>query len=323
MQKIFGDDRSKLPTIIATAVLSVLLVILVIISGSFLAWYIDILVIIGVWTGVYTRYHRIWDKYKAKIKKTGADITKARQSDSIWDEPAMIKFATDTFIRYQDDWTRLDTANLTQYSTSRFAQKTALQMQLLRDLNRQNAVMNPTILKIDTVNITDSPDDTQDTFTVLIDAKANDMLIDVSTSQTIFQDNSEFSELWTFVRNGESWLLSIIDQTTASVSSINTNIRQFAEQNGTYYSADMGWLFLPASGQVFSRGAFGVSDINNQVVGMYNGILIQIYTYQSGAQNDHNYIIGQITVPKNYGNILIRPKESFIAVSSIDNVNLS
>jgi hypothetical protein len=82
----------------------------------------------------------------------------------------------------------------------------------------------------------------------------------------------------------------------------------FAQENGMFYSLDWGWLLLPKRGQLFSKSSFVNSDINNHVIGQWNGIIVQLYTYRPNKQTNVNYQIAQITLPKSYGGILIKRK---------------
>jgi len=321
IRKIVNEEKAKLFSLVAMGLITVIFILFIMISGSFLATYLIALIIAGLWTGWYTQFHGIWDKLKNKIKKADVDLGKAQQADSSWDETKLHELCRATFMRYQDDWTRLDEAKLSEYITANYALKTSLLLQILRDLNRQNAVMNPEIIKIDTVEVHDNADNNQDSFTVLIEAKANDTLINLSTRETIFSDNNTFTEFWTFNRTGNNWLLDSIDQTTADQNNANQTLVQLATQNSMYYSLDMGWLFLPERGQVFKDGSFGVSDINNHIVGTINNILVQIYTYKAkpGKDGSIDYVIGQINVPKYYGNILVRPKISMFNLAGATN----
>ena len=291
-------------------------------GSSILGGYILFLIVLGLWMGWYAQIHDVWAKLSKKIKKTNADLEKAKAADVAWDEQTLHAMVSDVFMRYQYDWTRLDSTNMQTYCTPGFAEKSRLLVQTLRDLNRQNAVMNPRIIKIDTLEITDSDDNTKDSFTVIIEAQADDSLIDLNTSQTIYTDKSSFVEFWSFLRNGNGWLLSGIEQSTADKRQANNAVKSFAEQNNMYYSLDMGWLFLPQNGQVFHYRAFGKSDINNHVIGMYDKLLVQVYTYNSNYNKDsRNFVIGQINVPKTYGNILVRPKKKLTQIFSGYDVN--
>lgn len=321
IKKITGEETAKILSAIVMALLTFSFVLLIVFVGSFVAGYVLVLIIVGLWAGWYAQMNNLWARFRGKIKKADADLADAAQKDSVWDEQKLHALARSIFMRYQGDWTRLDTSKLSEYATTRYTNKVSLMLKMLRDLNRQNAVIDPQIIKIDTINVQDSQDDSQDFFTVMIEAQAKDMLIDMGSNKTIFQDNKSFIEFWSFQRSESTWLLSDIEQSTAKQLSSDTTLQELAKQQGMFYSLDMGWLFLPSRGQVFHNGMFGISDINNHLVGLVNGILTQMYTYNSYYNNDSkNYVIGQITVPKSYGSILVRPKQKLLTLDSSNNI---
>jgi hypothetical protein len=314
IKKFARDDIAKFLSATIMLLISLFFVLFIVVIGSFITGYIVILIVVGLWTGWYAQINNLWSKLKSRIKKADADIAVAAKKDSAWDEEKLHKLAIESFLRFQDDWTRLDPSTINQYAVPRYAEKAGLLMQILRDLNRQNAVINPQVIKIDTINIYDNEDNSQDFFTVMIEARADDQLIDMRTNEVIFSDRNSFIEYWSFQRTENSWKISNIEQATADQLRADATLRQLADEQNMFYSLDMGWLFLPARGEVFHDGRFGKSDINNHLVGVVNGILTQIYTYNSKFNNDSKiFVIGQITVPKFYGHILVKPKQKFFS----------
>ena len=140
-------------------------------------------------------------------------------------------------------------------------------------------------------------------------ANAADKLENLQTQQNIFTDHSAFTEYWTFRRSGSTWLLDDISQATADMAAYNRHLAELAARNSYYYSVDMGWLFIPERGQLFGRAKFGVSDVNNHVIGLYKeSLLVQLYTY-SAFEKAKPRVIAQVNVPKTYGNIVVRRKK--------------
>lgn len=90
----------------------------------------------------------------------------------------------------------------------------------------------------------------------------------------------------------------------------NAELEKFAAANKFCYSADWGWLLLPERGQLFGSGKFGLSDINNHVIGVYNNVLIQLYTYISFGGDAKSYLIAQTSLPKSYGDIVVRRRRT-------------
>ena len=316
LKKFLPYKIARTISLVAVITISIAFVLLSMFGGSIVFGYIIFLVLGGLWFGWYQVMFDVWQRLNKKFKKADQDIAKAAQTDTAWNEASMHQRARDIFFTYQEDWTRLDASRLKTYMTDNFINKTLYFYQILRDMNRQNAVLNPEIIKMDSYEITDNADNNLDSFTVLIEAKAKDMLINFVDNRTLFEDNKNFMEYWKFVRLGDTWLLDDIAQQTANKQAKKDEIVTFATNNNMYYSLDMGWLFLPERGQVFIKGKFGKADINNHAMGYINNILTQVYTYHSGAKDDLTYTIGQINIPKRYGHILIKPKQKFFAITS-------
>jgi hypothetical protein len=163
----------------------------------------------------------------------------------------------------------------------------------------------------------DDVDNTKDRFIAEVQAKAKDILFDVTNNKNLYVDNNSFTEYWTFVRDGESWRLDLIRQATEEVQLIENNIADFSKRNGFYYDPDFGWLMMPNKGVIFSKASFKNSDINNHVVGYFRDKIVEFYTFIPNVQNNSNsfsttnYIVAQTVIPKSYNDILVRRKHRF------------
>lgn len=257
-----------------------------------------------------------------RFKKNTIAVQTAAQLDPAWDEANLRQVVRDTFLSYQEDWTKLDYMAVGSYTTPEYAHHAGLMMAALAQLGRINNVADVQIITQEFSQISDNGDDSQDSFVAYIVAKANDQLIDKRTGQTLFTDKSEFAEYWKFVRGGGGWWLSAITPDTAAThrDARAIAIESFAGINDLYYSLDWGWLLLPKVGDIFSSGEFGKADINNHCIGTYHDILVQLYSYIPKRDNKGNavaqYVVAQVAVPnKNYGRIIIRRKPTlgFIA----------
>ena len=182
---------------------------------------------------------------------------------------------------------------------------------ILQSMGRRDEMQDVQIQDAVVIGVNNDVDDSRDAFTIGITAQATDQLINTATDQEIFTDRKPFTEYWTFQRSGNTWLLGGISQATADPYALNGQLRDFAQKNGYYYSLDMGWLFIPQRGQLFGEAKFGTSDINNHIVGMYNNqLLVQFYSYVKNPQSSTKpYVIAQVNVPKQYGNIVVRRKK--------------
>ncbi len=305
----------KLELIISTSFASISSILIFIfgITQGFAGTYISIAVIAGIWMGWAAAFFGVWQKLKKKNLKAKKSLTVAAKTDSAWNEPALLEHARAVFMRYQQDWSLSNLQSLATYTTPSYYKHASLMLQALSELKRQNEMANVKILQIMLVEVNDAADNNLDTFTVAVEAEAQDKLIDLTTNKELFKTSETFTEYWVFQRNLDSWLLDRIDQSTAAKLLADTSLGQFASSNNMFYSLDMGWLYLPKNGILFKNGKFGISDINNHVIGTYNGRLVQLYSYIAAVANkDGQLTVAQLSVPKSYGGIIIRPKKSLM-----------
>jgi hypothetical protein len=265
--------------------------------------------ILGIGAGLYNWFGKV-----KQSKLVSGKLKTAAATDSAWDETKLTEFAKQTFLRYQEDWSQFKTESMRTYMTPRYHYHASLLMYALQLMGRRDVMANVEIQDATITDAHDSVNDAEDQFTIGITAKAHDQLIETATDEHLFTDDGTFTEYWHFQRSGTTWLLAGITQATADAATYNAGINAFAGTNKFYYSADMGWLFLPKRGQLFGKGKFGTSDINNHVIGMYNNqLLMQFYSfianYNPSGTSTKPLIIAQVNVPKNYGQIIVRRKK--------------
>lgn len=275
------------------------------IMGS-LGFFIGIAALIGIAAGLYGWFGKI--KQSSLIK---GRLQSAAAQDSAWDEAKLTEYAKAIFLRYQQDWSKLDAEAMKAYLTPNYQYHAALLVYVLQTMGRQDLMEDVAITEALITNATDEADNAQDRFTIGIQAHARDKLLETKTGEVLFTDTSSFSEFWHFVRSDKTWLLDGITQSTENLLSVNADLVNLARTHNYRYSQDMGWLFIPKRGQLFDGAKFGRSDINNHIVGMYDGrLLIQVYSYVKDPRADTKpYVIAQVNVPREYGNIVVRRKK--------------
>jgi hypothetical protein len=248
-------------------------------------------------------------RLKERRERMRAALEVAAAADIIWEPGSLEEQAKDTFLQYQKDWSAFDLDSMKKYMTPRYYNHNQLMMGALRLYARQNDVQNPVVLSAEIVKFRDSPSDALDAHTVQLSYRVYDVLNDTAESKQLFAQHLSGSESYKFIRLKNAWKFDGIDQATASPAKRNIPLETFAADNKYFYSLDWGHLLLPRRGQLFSKGSFGVSDINNHVIGLYKEIIIQLYTYQAVPGSFPEYLIAQISVPKKYGNIVVRRSE--------------
>lgn len=280
--------------------------------------FLGVLIALAAVLGGLAGYLGWFSKIAGFVKKSQtakADIAKAAQLDPAWNEPQISAQTSEMFSKFQNDWATFNVDSMRGYVTQPYMYHLELMLYALKLRQRRNDMQNVKISQIFPVEINDSVDNSQDRITYFIEASAKDSIIENidGTETNLFTDNNTFSELWHLVRNGNEWKLESIEQTTAQYNAQKNDIKLFAEQNGLYYSPDWGWLLLPRRGVLFSKGSFGKSDINNHVIGVYNNLLIEIYTYIENPLNSTvvSYTIAQVALPKRYGSIIVEAKKSW------------
>ena len=231
--------------------------------------------------------------FRRTSEEATATVRQASTADSLWQPDNLTNYARQVFERFQYDWSNLDYESIRKYTTQRYSNHIGLVMQALRQMGRRNIVDN---VRINEAIFADAHDD--------------------ANNQSDRSTNEEFAEKWNFVREGNEWKLDGINQPTEDVGTLIGSLNKFAEDNGMYFSLDWGRLLLPKGGNLFLPRYFNSADVNNHVIGIWDGgILVQLYTCvlkngngltDEGKNKDEiNYLIGQIMLPKSYGGILI------------------
>ncbi len=294
------------------------IILFTILSFGFIGWIVAGAALAGGPVGYYT-----YTKWFANIKKTKIGMSQSAISDKSWDENSVTQMVRQTFVSYQQDWSNFNVDNMRKYLSPYFWQYNYLMMLAIKLRQRTNMVQNPELIELAPYAMDDEAGENQDKLTYYIKAKARDVIYDNFEQKELFVDNNDFIEYWNFTRDNEGWQLDSIKQATENPISIVPEISQFATDNGLFYSPDWGWLLLPQRGQLFSKAKFGLSDINNHVIGMYHDVLIELYTYVPTTKNTRlTYIIAQLAIPKRYEDLIIKAKNSFWKIDTEQNMNL-
>lgn len=319
--------RKKIPSISIASVLGWILAIIYAIfwfNFGIIGFIVAMAALVGMGAGLYNWFDKVSKMAGAAKKKQAL----ALQKDGAWDETKLKEQVTATFNRYQSDWSNNDSASMQQYLTPGYLYHNQLMILALRQLGRKNTVNQPKIDQLNLIDINDSDDNTQDRFVMAVNATCVDDLYDKTNNKLILRGNKPFEEYWCFARTADNrWLLDSITQSTEDPLMKNDVLAGFARSHNYCYSPDWGWLLLPTRGQLFNSGKFGTSDINNHVIGVYNNTLIQLYNYipnPNGSDKSNNYIIAQVTLPKTYGNIIVRKKRvmSFIGTKGLTRMKM-
>ena len=214
------------------------------------------------------------------------------------------------FLSYQNDWSNMDSEKIKAYTTARYYGHVCLMLEALKSMNRQNMVDNLKLTKVSLPFSVNEKDELPTKVTVLFKFSGRDKLIDVATGKTLYEDTTYGAcENWKFIYDGKTLKLDEISQPTESGSHLVKSIEDFARERQLYYSPDWGRYALPTRGAIFDGAVFRRADINNHIIGKWKDCLFQLYTYSKMPDSpEAYYLVGQLTVPKKYGNIIIKSK---------------
>jgi hypothetical protein len=279
---------------------------------------IVLIIIVGVWVPIPLFIFR-------QIKK-GQKLQAANFAKKLAEDPN-VKLANDTFIQYQHDWSAFNLDSMKTYMTPHYFHHNQLMMRAMELMARQNQVDDIVITDIVFSNHGTSmhqktPEEIEKDgrFTAAISLSATDITNDTrgGTRTSLFTQRVITTQYYKFAR-GDTWLLDGVDTDTAEVSLQSRELVDFADKNGYYYSLDWGWLLLPQNGVLFGSGKFGTSDINNHVIGQLSSTghikpddtVFQLYTYAPtpNLAGHGTYLVAQVAVSKDYGDILVRQKD--------------
>lgn len=276
----------------------------------------------GTWLGIRTVKMQLDSKISTRNsrRRFQARLANAAAADPAWNTEYLLNGVRNVFLAYQRDWSNLDIAATQVYLTERYYQHVNLMLTAFRESGRVNNTIVHSVNSIVITKLTNSPDDTQDQFTAHVTADITDQLMNSTNGKLMSSARFELAEDWQFMRDGNTWRLDGINPSTAAENTRAGSIQRFAETSGAYYSLDWGRMLLPERGQIFGRKVYQTADVNNHVIGRMQStgriyaddVIYQIYTYSERPYNTSKvvYLVGQMFVPKSYGNILLARTDS-------------
>lgn len=244
------------------------------------------------------------EKIKTDIVKKRIKRKHEKYSDHDW---KVLEQAEEIFAKYQRDWSDFNTANIKEYTTEHYYNHAVLMLDVLKSMHRQNKVPSFAIIKYDFVNMNPAHNPE---YRVHFTFSGQDVLIDAD-ARAIFSKSATVEETWNFIEDEKGKLrLARIDQPTISAPHLLKKLQNFAEENHMYYSPDWGRMGLPMDGLIFDQNSVLTSDVNNHIVGKWDDILVQIYSYKKVPGIPESYfLVGQLTVPKSYDGIIFRHRK--------------
>jgi hypothetical protein len=171
-----------------------------------------VVIFVLLWFGIYTWQAMRRSKQLQLKAKAGEALTKAASKDTVWNESDMIALARELvekleIARETENWDVMS-----QQTVHECIQQ--FQIERMKDPYYLPYKFN----NFEIIQVTDFTDDSKDAFSVLLSGTRHK----VDEMYGINDKNFPFQQVWTFSRNGDSWLLSSARTSNVSIKEMNT-----------------------------------------------------------------------------------------------------
>ena len=178
-------------------------------DGTFELVLIIAMVIFGILCAIMAIYRQI--RKVAKINSINKLLKTISLKELGWNPLKIEKYVRKNFLDIQRAWGDNDLVRLNETIHPDLYPSWSDQINEFKSNGQRNAMDKIRVRGIKFIDIKNFKDDEKDEFTVEIKAHARDRTID-SSGKTIKSITSNFSEFWTFEREGEEWLLREVHQ---------------------------------------------------------------------------------------------------------------
>jgi len=150
----------------------------------------------------------LWDSLKISI--AGAKLTHLVQKDKIWDHGSMIEQVKTTFFKLKRIKSNGNVEDLNKYLTENCYKKIKQELGELEKNGKTLVVKNILIKEISIIDVKVARNQNLDCFTAMIKAIGIEFITDKGGAAGLMNYSDKvrnFSEQWSFVRQGGWWLL--------------------------------------------------------------------------------------------------------------------
>ena len=142
-------------------------------------------------------------------------LARLEKLDPAWDIDAIRHRINEVFFKVQQAWMARDQSLAKDCMSDAIFQKHKLQTDHLIEEHHKNMLENINLAQVDIVDVEDFVDNRKDRFWAHLEGSMIDYTIDDTNNRVVSGDNTKaesFTELWKFVRSGNTWVLDEIDQ---------------------------------------------------------------------------------------------------------------
>ena len=149
-----------------------------------------------------------WTSFKVSI--AGAKLSHLVQKDKIWDHGSMIEQVKTIFFKVQRIKNSGNVEDIKKYVTDNCFEKLKKELETLDKKRKTWMIKNPVIKEVSVIEVHAAKKEKPDSFTALIKGKGIFFITDKNSEQAVLEMAEhihEFSEHWSFTRQGDWWLL--------------------------------------------------------------------------------------------------------------------
>jgi predicted lipid-binding transport protein (Tim44 family) len=150
----------------------------------------------------------LWDSLKISI--AGAKLTHLVQKDKIWDHGSMVEQAKTIFFKVKRIKNNGNVDDLKKYLTESCYEKIKQELDVLEKNGKAWVIKNLLIKEVSIIEVNVAKNKNPDCFTAMIKAIGIEFISDKKNVTELINYSDKirnFSEQWSFVRQGEWWLL--------------------------------------------------------------------------------------------------------------------
>jgi hypothetical protein len=149
---------------------------------------------------------------RLRIARTRKRLTRFAELDIAWDFKKLERTVEQTYFKVQKAWNDDNLKPVEYLLTEKMLKKLRFQLDYYKSINKKNVLEKIELNSVNIISANDSEDDSKDTFKAAIIGSMIDYDLNLKTGRKIGNNwySKSFAETWTFLRNGDDWLLDEI-----------------------------------------------------------------------------------------------------------------
>jgi predicted lipid-binding transport protein (Tim44 family) len=153
-------------------------------------------------------------KVREKSQACKELLAKLQKLDPAWDLDAIRRRVTEVFFKVQEAWVERDQNLAKDCMSQAIFHKHKMQTDQMIAQHRRNVLEDINLIETEIVDVQDFADNKRDRFWVYVKGEMRDFMADDRTRDIVSgnEDKEKFTELWKFIRAGDTWVLDEIDQ---------------------------------------------------------------------------------------------------------------